>query len=386
MYCIVFSGRLLDGYDPQSVRKAVATRLRLDAKQVDRLFCGQRVILKKGVTEDSGRLYLSVLQRLGLDAGMARIPQAAETVQALATFKVVFWGRTIEGFDRAAVMQAAVARLKVKPAQIDLMFNGGKSVLKRGLSAEAGSRYVVELARIGMQIDLEVETIESAAKVDPIVVPAQLATAARVVAVSSLVPRQVGFRRHGDDDAYSALLQTQFELPGTAGDADDFQTHPKAAQAFPIAESSFSAALPPAPQARQSVSNVKAAHAAKQVVPSAPESPIDSVRCEQCGHRQTLGVRCRVCGTQMQHRSPHTPIRMDASAYSSHTTVLGNMPSMLSRGDLGATPPRDDLSDLMRIQSDKYVSAPSTVRFWGFSLVGVAMLLTLVALLLFVKR
>ncbi len=113
MYNIVFSGRLLDGHAPETVRAAVAKRLGLSPEQVERLFSGRKVVLKKGVTEESARLYLSILHGLGMNAGMARVARGASPVQALASFKVVFWGRVLEGFQREAVMRAAGERLKL---------------------------------------------------------------------------------------------------------------------------------------------------------------------------------------------------------------------------------------------------------------------------------
>jgi len=375
MYCIVFSGRLLDGYDPQVVRKAVASRLNLDAQQVERLFCGERVVLKKGVTEDSGRLYLTVLHRLGLDAGMARIPRAAETVQALATFKIVFWGRTLDGFERSAVMKAAAVRLKAAPAQIERMFNGDKAVLKRGVPSDVGTRYVVELARIGMQIDLEVETAVQPPAPAQIVIP----KAASVPAAE----RQAGFRRH-DDEAYAGLLQTQFELPGTTDYAEEMDSAHGVMARTVVGESSYSAPLrsvaqAPAPRAVVPSPGVRSS---KPIVMPAPATAVEYVRCEQCGHRQTPGSRCRVCGTEMRRASPRPLIPMDASAYASPTTVMGNMPQALMRSSVATAQPRsrDDLRSQLRKQtrSERKQSQKLGLKLGAPTLIGIALVITVV--------
>ncbi|MDP5238603.1 hypothetical protein Q9Q94_03640 [Uliginosibacterium sp. 31-16] len=376
MYCIVFSGRLLDGYDPQVVRKAVASRLSLDAKQVERLFCGERMVLKKGVTEDSGRLYLDVLRRLGLDAGMARIPRSADTVQALATFKVVFWGRILDGFQRDAVMRAAAARLKAAPAQLERMFNGSKAVLKRGVSSDVGSRYVVELARIGMQIDLEVETVERVAElpaIEQIVVPV---TAPAVPASQ----RPAGFRRHGDE-SYSALLQTQFELPDTSDYAEGIFPQPVANVSSAVAASSYDAPL----RKTESLSHRSQPQPPRSskpiVVPTPAAASVDYVRCDQCGHRQTSSSRCRVCGTEMKRSQPRPHIPMDASAYATPTTVLGNMPPALMRNSVATSAPSGRSRDELRTAMSRMQTTPERrqARMHGYAptMIGIALAITL---------
>ncbi|PLK50372.1 hypothetical protein C0V76_00640 [Uliginosibacterium sp. TH139] len=298
MYNIVFSGRLLDGHAPEKVQAAVAKRLGLNPPQVERLFSGRKVVLKKGVTEESAKLYLSVLHGLGMNAGMARIARGNASVQALATFKVVFWGRTLDGFTRAAVMQAAAARLKLNPAQIVRIFDGSKAVLKRGVSSDVGSRYVVELARIGMQIDLEVET-----------------EAPAVVNAAAPVPRKTS------EDPYAGLLQTQFELPGTTDEADEMR---------PAAPAESAPVMRHVPQPARAAQPI-AVPAAK-----AGSSVIEYVRCGQCGSRQASSTRCTVCGVAMERRAgerrqSQKQIPMDASAYATPTTIMGNMPEGLVR-------------------------------------------------------
>jgi hypothetical protein len=332
MYCVVFSGRLLEGHDPRVVRKAVAGRLSLDSQQVERLFSGKRVILKKGVTEESGRLYLGVLRRLGMDAGIARVPQVAKTVQALATFKVVFWGRVLDGFDRKTVMQAAAARLRASPEQVARMFNGdGKVVIKRGVSSELGSRYVLELGQMGMQIELEVEVVETVPEVRlPAVDPTPLAKAAGLRSRGG----PVGYRRYEDED-FEGLLQTQFDLPPSSDVLEEaamgrpLVVAPKSA----LRESSYAAAL---------AVNAAGTGRNQQRPRLVQTQPIAYLRCTQCGHRQVAdGVHCRVCGADLVHlpQRGKIPIPMDASAFSTPTTLLANLPPSLMRGGIGTSAP-----------------------------------------------
>jgi hypothetical protein len=81
-------------------------------------------------------------------------------------FRVLCKGRIAEGFEREQVIEAAIRRLKAPRAQIERLFSGKPSVLKKDLSKEQGERYVQELARIGLIVHLRPmpeETAQSAA-------------------------------------------------------------------------------------------------------------------------------------------------------------------------------------------------------------------------------
>jgi hypothetical protein len=380
MYCIVFSGRLLDGHDPMTVRKAVASRLNLDAGQVERLFSGKRVVLKKGVTEESGRVYLNVLRRLGMDAGIVHTPRAQETVQALATFKVVFWGRTLDSFDRQAVMRAAAAKLKANPAQVERMFSGSKSVLKRRVSADVGSRYVVELARIGMQINLEVETLDE--KQTGNIADSTPEPEAAVIAASPELPqeqRPPGFRRH-DDEIYAGLLQTQYELPETAADYVEEM----------VVEKAGPAAMPGSAPVVQASSYAAPLLRSPTASPARAAKSGEYVRCGTCGHRQTPGSRCRACGAELARPQPQRgQIPMDASAYANQTTILGNMPVGLMRNSVAASPQPgaarpQDLHRLLEAQGNMAQRGRKTgLRAHAPVLIGVALVISVAVWMIF---
>lgn len=69
-------------------------------------------------------------------------------------FRVLCKGRIAEGFEREQVIEAATRRLKAPRAQIERLFSGKASILKKDLSKEQGERYVQELARIGLVVHL----------------------------------------------------------------------------------------------------------------------------------------------------------------------------------------------------------------------------------------
>jgi hypothetical protein len=71
-----------------------------------------------------------------------------------AGLRIIFSGEVLDGFDRDAVKRSAAARLGVGPAMIEQIFSGRPVVLKKGLTLEAGRRYVILLERLGMRARL----------------------------------------------------------------------------------------------------------------------------------------------------------------------------------------------------------------------------------------
>lgn len=284
MYRIEFKGALLPGFDPQIVRMDVAVRLRLRDAQIERLFSGQTVVLKKAVGEASSQAYLTELRGMGLDAQLVALESEEPVRSEGADFKVVFWGRVLPGFERTAVMAAAAKRLRVSPAQLMQMFAGSKVVLKRGVTAEQGARLVVDLALIGMQIELEVEQ------------------AASPVQQAQPMPANPG----GDDDPqYGALLRTACDLSGTA--FSGYDTSSSVARDEPGEVTP--APKMPAPPLRPSA------------VGYAPANQDGYLNCPRCGLYQPQAAQCSKCGVELPQRKLHVG-RMAPFADSAPTTIV----------------------------------------------------------------
>lgn len=302
MYNIVFSGRLLNGYSLPRVREAVARRLGLDLAQLQRLFSGKRMVIKHGVSAESAQHYLALLHELGMDARM----EARDGAERLARFKVVYWGSVVEGFSRQMVMNEAARLFRLPPREILGLFSGRKAVLKRGLSAQEGARYVVRLAQIGMQIELEVDA-ES--------LPAAPVPTAPVRTTRSAPPPA---------EAFPELLRTEYELPQQSGSAEEFAAPPPPPPLLQVP--------PPRPQAHPVAHTVAQGSSRLATPPAMAKKPPEAyMRCSQCGHRQPLAARCKVCGMDVERRrqerraSDRRRIPMDASAYGAPTTVMGGL-------------------------------------------------------------
>ena len=129
-YRIEFNGGLLDGFDPKYVRRDVGLRLRLRHNQIERLFSGQTVVLKKEISEENSQTYLRELQQLGMNAVLVPLEPISETATKGETrYKVVFWGRILPGFERDKVLTAAAERMSLNENVIERAFSGSKSVL-----------------------------------------------------------------------------------------------------------------------------------------------------------------------------------------------------------------------------------------------------------------
>ncbi|KAF7600202.1 MAG: hypothetical protein CGU28_03960 [Candidatus Dactylopiibacterium carminicum] len=310
MYDIVFHGLLLDGFEARAVRVAVAARLGLGAAQLERLFCGQRVTLKRGLGEESARRYLAVLRGLGLQAEV----QPSGGREIMARFKLVYWGGVVQGFTRPAVMAAAVKTFRLPPSELLALFSGNKAVLKRGLSARDGAGYIVRLAHMGMLAELEVER----------------AGGENPAPATARAGKRPGHRQLPKRDAELALLRTEYELPRVSASVEEFD------RPAPVV-----APRPPSTRAQATVAGRPAlSPAVARPVPDA------YTRCAQCGHRQPLAARCKVCGSELVRRkvrgaAGHRPLPMDASAHGAPTTVLGGQGApavQIGRGRRAAGP------------------------------------------------
>lgn len=297
MYRIEFTGHLLEGFDPQFVRMEVGIRLRLRDEQVERLFSGQTVVLKKAISEKNSQAYMDELRSLGLDAKLVPLEVSEPTNEEGTIYKVVFWGRVLPGFDRTIVMAAVAKRLKLPPAQLMQIFSGVKVVLKRGVSAERGARLVVDLARLGMQIELEMDA--------PAAVMAAKPTPTGVPVLPSAATQE-------DDPQYGALLRTACDLSGTPFSGYDMSSTVASEEA-----------PPPAP--------VKVGYAAANTD--------GYVNCGNCGFYQQRSAVCKKCGSPIAPPVPRVAQINSASAAA---------PTILVRAEATREVPREPTSRLKR--------------------------------------
>lgn len=114
-------------------------------------------------------------------------------------YRVIFAGAVLAGFELDAVKQTAGARLKASPEQVNRLFSGCSAVLKKGLSHELGERYIAELRRIGMVVELVAEVPAA-----PVMVIEPVTLAAQPAAVPA---------RHAAAIASNDLEKTQIANP-----------------------------------------------------------------------------------------------------------------------------------------------------------------------------
>lgn len=313
MYRIEFNGRLLNGFDPQFVRLEVGVRLRLREAQIERLFSGQTVVLKKAVSAESSQAYLAELHSIGLDAVLVPLDTPEPPKEDSTGYKIVFWGKTLPGFERNAVMASAVKRLRVPPAQLIHIFSGAKVVLKRGVLANEGARYVVEMALIGMQIELEAE-----------------ASAAAIAAQETPqgVPELPSAAQQEDDPQYAALLQTACDLSGTAFSGYD-------------TSSSFA-------QDDQTPAPPEPSRVAPKASPAFNSANTDGyLNCPRCGVYQPYSTCCTKCGVELP--KPRAYVGRSAVGFDSAPTTIvrtEEMPKPLAR----RKPQPESLHDLLAQQ------------------------------------
>lgn len=270
MFRIEFDGKVLPGFEPQIVRLEVAVRLRLRDAQVERLFSGRTVILKKQVHARNSVAYLNELRSMGLDARLVPLDDfGAEEAALVGPCKAVFWGRTLPEFNRTAVMTAAVRKLRVSPAQLKQVFSGVKVVLKRGLSVEDGRMFVAEMAGLGMQLELEPDELPPLPEAAP-------------VATAPAAPAAAEAASQAEDAAFGALLNTACDLSGTPFAGYDTSSE----FARDDSEETVMVVPPPMPQIKRAI--------ARDGFDAANQDGY--LNCPHCGRYQAAAEVCVSCG------------------------------------------------------------------------------------------
>lgn len=145
------------------------------------------------------------------------------------TYRVVFRGELLPGFELSSVKQAAEVRLKAPAGMVTQLFSGRRVILKKGISIEVGSRYLAELENLGMKAAVEEEASADAAIVDekpaPTAAPAAPPAAPSVALAphsEPVIPELTASLPH-DLGAYAPPTEAAIFAPrGTPADATVF--------------------------------------------------------------------------------------------------------------------------------------------------------------------
>jgi uncharacterized protein YbjQ (UPF0145 family) len=77
-YNIIFEGKLLPGKDVDSVKKALMASLKADTKAIDRLFSGNRVVIRKNVNEATGEKFRKTFESAGALCAVEPVQEVEE--------------------------------------------------------------------------------------------------------------------------------------------------------------------------------------------------------------------------------------------------------------------------------------------------------------------
>ncbi|MCF8062858.1 MAG: DUF898 domain-containing protein [Deltaproteobacteria bacterium] len=73
-YSVVSRGIVLEGFDPDTVKRSLVAQLGMSPETAGKLLSGRRLVLKKGLDEATARRFGQALRRSGLDAVLTRTP------------------------------------------------------------------------------------------------------------------------------------------------------------------------------------------------------------------------------------------------------------------------------------------------------------------------
>ncbi|RRJ84443.1 hypothetical protein [Aestuariirhabdus litorea] len=88
LYELSFSGELVAGADPAQARENLGKLFKANAAQLDRLFSGQRVIIKNNLELPAGRKYLQAFNKAGVKGHLFDMATGREWIDPLAAAPV----------------------------------------------------------------------------------------------------------------------------------------------------------------------------------------------------------------------------------------------------------------------------------------------------------
>lgn len=80
---VVFSGRLVEGADPERVQANLAALFKVDREKVAHLFSGKRCVIKKGIDRETAARYQAAMKKAGALATIV-VPEAATPDESAA--------------------------------------------------------------------------------------------------------------------------------------------------------------------------------------------------------------------------------------------------------------------------------------------------------------
>ena len=114
MYRLIFSGELLDGQHRAVVKRRLTELLKLKDGQIEKLFSGQPVILKRGVNRDTAARYQALFKKAGGQLRVKRESPAGSAVPEKAVRQERRLLEQVEGSTSSVTSEVEVPDLKVQ--------------------------------------------------------------------------------------------------------------------------------------------------------------------------------------------------------------------------------------------------------------------------------
>ncbi len=115
-YAVIFQGQIADGADPAAVRANLGKLFKADSERVEKMFSGQKVVIKRGLDVDSAAKYKAVLLKAGALVAVvdmaAKIPAETKPAAPASPQPNVAPAPAVE----SAVPEAAPAAVSVETA------------------------------------------------------------------------------------------------------------------------------------------------------------------------------------------------------------------------------------------------------------------------------
>ena len=162
-YQVIFSGNIIDGAELDMVKRNVARVFKLDAEQVEKLFCGRRLILKKQIDQDTAEKYQAMMQRAGAICEVQNIAQAQKPTAPVndalpeTASSTTTPSEAISEVDLAEPGVTLIEHVEVPEANIDIsgmdMAEVGIELIEHEVVPEANIDISgIDMAEVGIQL------------------------------------------------------------------------------------------------------------------------------------------------------------------------------------------------------------------------------------------
>ena len=164
-YKVVFTGKIQDGLDLESVKENLCGLFKTDKDRINRLLSNPPVAIKKDLDLATARKYQSAIEKVGAICDIEEMPPETEKIPVSqlmnpdhadrSLYKISFYGALEAGHDLDSVKKKLAELFKTDDAVIDQLLSSLPAVIKKGVDLDTATKYRTALKQVGAVCQIE---------------------------------------------------------------------------------------------------------------------------------------------------------------------------------------------------------------------------------------